>query len=269
VFKSPVLSNVFLVRTGAKVPPTTCLPGPTGNIPANSQTLTEQINIPISTLNSKGEAQTLAAFEFEVRYDSKNVCVVLTPGTNWSSNPNVICTIRDDTNSTLKGIAQIGCVTIGKGHKPTGLELATITVYPQPELFSQIRPNQDNGIPVQILNQGCNLADEQGHAIPVFSCEDADITFRYLEGDVGGNPSGPDCAVDVSDAQQLAFRWGVTKGNLNYTPFMDLSPSGTVKGDGRIDIKDVQFVFGRLTSTCANPWPAQAPVNSKANPQAP
>jgi len=250
--------NVFLHRQGTKIPPTTCNGSITDS--TDGSTLTEQINIPISTINSKLEAQTLAAFEFEVRYDSKNVCVILTPGANWLANENVICTMLDDSNSTLKGIARIGCITVGKNPKPAGLILATIRVKPQPELYSQIRPNQDNGIVVQILNQGCNLADEQGHAIPVFSCEDADLTFRYLEGDV----DGPDCDVDVVDAQQVAFRWGVQKGSLLYNTFMDLSPSGQVKGDGRIDIKDVQFVFGRFGSTCTNPWPAQLPVNPKA-----
>ena len=35
-------------------------------------------------------------------------------------------------------------------------------------------------------------------------------------------------------------------------------------GDGDIDINDLQFVYGRFGSTCANPWPAQPPVNPKA-----
>lgn len=51
---------------------------------------------------------------------------------------------------------------------------------------------------------------------------------------------------------------------LLYTPFMDLEPSGQVKGDGDIDVKDLRFVFGRLGSTCASPWPPQLPVNPKA-----
>jgi hypothetical protein len=138
--------------------------------------------------------------------------------------------------------------------------LATIQVRPQPEMYSQLRPNQDNGNVVQILNQGCELADEQGHAIPTYSCEDAEITFRYLEGDV----DGPDCDVDVFDTQQVAYRWGVNKGSLHYKSFMDLEPSGQVNGDGDIDIKDIQFVFGRFGSTCASPHPPQAPVNAKA-----
>jgi len=265
------LCNVFLTRTGTKIPPSTCLQ----NNPSNAILLNEQINIPVSSINSKGEAQTLAAFEFEVRYDAKNVCVVLTPAGNFTGS-NVICTVRDDTNSTLKGISQIGCITIGKGHTgpATNLNMATIKVMPSPELFSQIRPNQENGIPVQIMNQGCNLADEQGIAIPIFSCEDADITFRFLEGDV----DGPDCVVNVFDTQNVAFRWGASKGSLLFNSFMDLSPSGHgVNGDGHIDIQDIQFVFGRFGSTgsaqkgstgpcpvVGHPWPPQLPVNPKA-----
>ncbi len=163
----------------------------------------------------------------------------------------------------LEGIARMGCVTIGKGFQDqlSGLELASVQVRPQPEMYSQLRPNQNNGQVVQILNQGCELADEQGPAIPTYSCEDADITFRYLEGDV----DGPDCDVDVFDLQQVSFRWGVNKGNLHYKSLMDLEPSGHgVNGDGDIDIKDIQFVYGRFGSTCANPHPPQMPVNPKA-----
>ena len=265
------LCNIFLTRQGSKIPPSTCAAGTSGI------KLNEQINIPVSSINSKGEHQTLAAFQFEVRYSNKDVCVFLTPAGNFTGpNPNVICTVRDDSNSTLKGIAQIGCVTIGKGHTgpATNLQMATITVKPQPEVFSQLRPNQENGVTVQILNQGCNLADEQGIAIPIFSCEDADLTFRFLEGDV----DGPDCKVDVFDTQNVAFRWGADKGNLLFNSFMDLSPSGHgVNGDGHIDIQDIQFVFGRFGSTgsaqkgstgpcpaVGHPWPPQLPVNPKA-----
>jgi hypothetical protein len=246
--------NVFLQRQGLKIPPSRCDDG------TSFATLTETISGPIASISPKGELQTLAAFEFEVRFDSTKVCVNLIPSAEVTGNVNFICTVQDKDSSTLEGIARIGCVSTGKGHSLVGLTLATIQVRPQPELFSQIRPNQDNGNVVQILNQGCELADEQGHAIPIFSCEDADITFRYLEGDV----DGPDCDVDVLDAQQLAFRWGVQKGSLLFNSFMDLEPSGQVKGDGDIDIKDIQFVFGRLGSTCTAPWPAQLPVNPKA-----
>ncbi len=157
------------------------------------------------------------------------------------------------------GLVRLGCVTAGKGHNLNATvpaqPLGIISVRPQPLLYSQLRPNQDNGIPVQILNQGCQLSDEQGHAITIFSCESAAVTFRFLEGDV----NGPDCAVNALDAQSIAMRWGATVGSLLYNSFFDLSPSGQIKGDGVININDLQFVFGRLGSTCQNPWPPQLP----------
>jgi hypothetical protein len=248
------LCNVFLTRQGAKIPPSRCQAG------NNVATLSEGINIPITSSDPKGLTgfQQLAAFEFEVRFDAKTACVSIAPGPAWA---NAVCSTLDNGD---KGVIRYGCVTIGKNNGmnatvPAGA-LAIIKVRPEVELYSQLRPNQDNGIPVQILNQGCKLSDEQGHVIPIFSCEDADLTFRYLEGDI----DGPDCDVDVLDAQQVAFRWGASTGSLLYNSFMDLSPSGQVKGDGHINITDLQFVFGRLGSTCTAPWPAQPPVNPKA-----
>jgi hypothetical protein len=34
-----------------------------------------------------------------------------------------------------------------------------------------------------------------------------------------------------------------------------------VKGDGDIDINDLQFIFGRQGSSCTRPHPPQPPVN--------
>jgi len=265
------LCNVFLTRQGAKIPPVRCEES------TNVIAINEVINQVPVTINPKGELQDVAAFEFEVRFDSKKVCVNLVPAQQWV-DAGAICLVRDKDSSTLEGIAQIGCVTSGKGVDTDGLNLATIEVRPQPELYSVIRPNQDNGQVVQILNQNCELADEQGMPVPIFSCEDADITFRFLEGDV----DGPDCDVDVFDTQQVAFRWGANKGSLLYNSFMDLEPSGHgVNGDGDIDIKDIQFVFGRFGSEgipqkvakgvsgggCTGDgttiWPPQLPVNPK------
>jgi hypothetical protein len=252
VQKLPVIQNVFLTRQGAKIPPATCASG------TDVADLEEKINIQITSADPKDPTvfQKLGAFQFEARFDDKLVCVSVEAGPAWASNAQVACSTLSDY-----GILRFGCVSVGKnaGLNGPGV-LAILHVRPMEELYSQLRPNQDNGIPVQILNQGCKLADEQGHVIPIFSCEDADITFRFLEGDV----DGPDCSVDVLDMQNVAFRWGAAKGSLLYSSFLDLSPSGQIKGDGRIDIKDLQFVFGRATSTCALPWPAQAPVNPKA-----
>lgn len=72
-----------------------------------------------------------------------------------------------------------------------------------------------------------------------------------------------DCAVDVRDQQQLAFHWGAHVGSLLYDERMDLEPPPPTKGAGAIDIKDVQFVYGRHLSTCENPHPAQEPQSGK------
>jgi hypothetical protein len=200
-----------------------------------------------------------------VRFDQKWVCVNLAAGEYVTGNPqmNWSCFILDKDSSLLEGIARIGCVSKGKV-APTNpsLELATITIRPQPEAYHLIIPNQDNRLPVQILNQDCELADDQGHPIPKLGCDDSDVTLRYLEGDVVS-----DCSVDVLDQQQLASRWLATVGNGLYVERMDLEPSGLQagvgSGDGDIDIKDIQFVFGRHGSTCASPHPDQDPVHSK------
>ena len=287
VQKLPALQNVFLTRQGDKIPPARCEDGD------DIGDLNESLNIPITSNDPKDPSlfQQLGGFQFEARFDDKLVCVSITAGPAWTPNAGIGTTVPPIVclTTSAKGLIRFGCVTAGKGadlndsvagcgddDDLTPCEpLAIIHVRPQEELYSQLRPNQDNGIPVQILNQGCNLTDEQGHVIPIFSCEDADITFRYLEGDV----DGPDCVVNVFDAQNIAFRWGAAKGSLLFSSFMDLSPSGQIKGEGRIDIKDLQFVFGRLGSqgtdskggpgVCtgdpdgSDAWPLQPPVNPK------
>ena len=259
--KSPALSNVFLTRQGAKIPPGSCLAGK--GTTANVASLSEALNQEVVSPDPKDPSifQQLAAFEFEVHYDSKKVCVDINVGAAFEA-AGAVCIVEDDQPDSapqLEGVARIGCVTIGKGHDIDELvAIASVDVYPQPEIYSPMKPNQDNGNVVQINNVNCDLGDEQGHAIPIFSCDDADITFRYLEGDVE-----PDCVIDAVDAQAIAFRWGVEKGSLIYKDFMNLEPSSQ-QSDSDIDINDLQFVFGRFGSTCEVPHPAQDPVNPKA-----
>ena len=206
----------------------------------------------------------VGAFEFEVHYDNEKVCVEIQPAGFWATGPDVFCTIKDSvTKPALEGVARIGCVTIGKTAFPDtntdeGRRLANVIVRPQPEVYAQAKPNDGNGVVAQINNVNCGLSDLQGHAMAIASCDDSDVTFRYLEGDVE-----PDCSIDAVDAQAVAFRWGVEKGSLIYKDFMNLEPSGT-QADGDIDINDLQFVFGRIGSTCNDPHPPQPPVNPKA-----
>ena len=251
--------NVFLTRQGAKIPPGSCLAGKGTN--ANVGELGEKLDQSIISPDPKDPSsfQQLAAFEFEVHFDDTKVCIDINVGAAFEA-ADAVCFIQDhqpDSKPQLEGVARIGCVTIGKGHGIDELiALADVDVYPQPEIYSQAKPNQDNGVVVRISNVNCGLSDEQGHPIPIASCDDANITFRYLEGDVE-----PDCVIDVIDTQAVAFRWGVEKGSLIYKDFMNVEPSGQ-QADDDIDINDLQFVFGRFGSTCKDPHPAQGPVNS-------
>jgi hypothetical protein len=255
--KLPPPQNLFLSRQGTKIPPLTCLAGD------DAAVFSETLSMPIPVApdpKDPSEAQQLGAFEFDVHFDPDEVCVEIEPGT---AADDMICFVDDASSSQLEGVARIGCVTKGKQNfpdttTPEGRHLADIIVRPQPEVYSQAKPSQDNGVVAQITNSGCELADLQGHPIPVYSCDDADLTMRYLEGDVE-----PDCSINVMDTQAIAFRWGALKGSLFYKAFMNLEPWGG-QADNDIDIKDLQFVFGRFASTCAAPHPQQQPVNPKA-----
>jgi hypothetical protein len=110
-----------------------------------------------------------------------------------------------------------------------------------------------------ILDENCQLSDIFGNPLPgtlsgglLPVCDDATITVRMLEGDLN-----LDCQVNVLDQQAIAFRYGSSFGLLLYDPFYDLEPKLT---DFDIDIKDLQFVFGRDGSTCQNPIPDQPPM---------
>ncbi|OGO53292.1 MAG: hypothetical protein A2148_09225 [Chloroflexi bacterium RBG_16_68_14] len=260
--KLPPLQNLFLTRQGEKLPPVQCVSPQGGDDIAR---LAERLSAAITSPDPKNpqQNQQLGAFEFEVHYDWSKVCVQLVPG---PAATGMTCVIQDAvTKPTLEGVARVGCVTQGKGTypdttTPEGRHLATILVRPQPDVYSQGKANQDNGVMVQLIDMNCELADAQGHPIKIFSCEDAGLTIRYLEGDVE-----PDCSVDTLDTQATAFRWGSEKGTLVYNGRFNLEPSGA-RADDDIDIKDLQFVYGRLGSTCASPHPPQPPVNPKGGP---
>ena len=122
------------------------------------------------------------------------------------------------------------------------LELFNITIAADPILWSLMRGTQDNGTMVQVLSLGCNLTDQIGGSIAKEKCPDADITFRQLEGDVNR-----DCKVDIIDQQLLAFRWGIDFNSNLFSQEYDLVSSLPAE----INIKDVQFVFGRNGSICS------------------
>jgi hypothetical protein len=255
--KLPPLQNLFLTRQGTKIPPLTCA----GGTDAGVFTETLSMAIPANPdPKDPSQPQQVGAFEFEVHFDDAKVCVNIVPG---PAAAGMVCVVEDKDSSQLEGVARIGCVSQGKDTFPDtttedGRHLADIIVRPQPDVYSQAKPDQDNGVVAQLNNVLCELADLQGHPIAINSCDDADLTIRYLEGDVEA-----DCTINGLDTQAIAFRWGVEKGHQYYNPFYNLEPSGA-QADNDIDIKDLQFAFGRFGSTCASPHPTQLPVNPKS-----
>jgi hypothetical protein len=257
--KKKVLANLFLTAQGVKLDPEDC--------ERSNDVAVFELNLTSapSSQNEKGDPQDIRAFEYEVRFDGSQVCVSWTPG-KFVANNGMTCA---KTFSEEKGLIEGGCVTQKTDPQVpidnSNLQLGVIEVRPQPSLYSIIKANQDNGVVVQIRNDQCNLADLQGHPIASNSCPDSDLTIRWLEGDVNG-----DCIVDTADQQLLAFRWGVSKGVQLYNARFNLVGSNDV-----INIKDVQFVFGRHNSKCdqfnsagqTGPTnPPQPPVNKKATP---
>jgi len=119
---------------------------------------------------------------------------------------------------------------------------------------SAFRPTKDNGVVTNIVDDNCEITDIYaepmadtlpGGLTPI--CGDLHITVRMLEGDID-----LDCDVDVVDDQALAFRYGARWGMQIYDLWYDLEPKYS---DDDIDIKDLQFVFGRNYSTCQAPIP--------------
>ena len=250
----PPLQNLF--KSGS-TPPASCAAS------SNVVTLSYQLDsVPSSQVG---------AFEFEILLPDKSdfngangieddetwVCVNLEPG-QYAVDTGMTCFISDVDSGGQPDLPSIGCVFLPPepGAMPppsSSLEMAKVLVRPHPGLYTPIDASVNNGVVARLLYRNCELADPLGAPIPTSGCDDAAVTVRYLEGDVR-----PDCRVDVLDTQTVAFRWGVTIGSLLYNQRYDLEPDG---GDGDIDIKDLQFTYGRFASDCARPHPDQPPIN--------
>jgi hypothetical protein len=138
---------------------------------------------------------------------------------------------------------RFGCTSTGGEPGPTGSGvLAYITVRPDPDLY--VRPTAKNGILLRLLNDywGAELADVMGNPIAIDSVGSATVLIQALEGDFNY-----DCQVNVIDEQAVSVRYGSFFGIWIYNTFYDLEPSIP---DFDIDIKDLQFVYGRDGDSC-------------------
>ncbi|HEX5479323.1 MAG TPA: cohesin domain-containing protein, partial [Dehalococcoidia bacterium] len=195
-------------------------------------------------------APGLGSFQIEVTYNSSVIALGVREGPFLSSTGNATSCITTyiSMDDVIFGCAALGSPASG----PTGQGvLAYFDVLPRVSLNQ--RATDQNGIFTLLHDVQANsvLTDVQGNPIPVESTSDSVIVARRLEGDLN-----KDCIVNVLDDQTIAVRYGSVFGVLSYDPQYDLEPAST---DGDIDIKDVQFVFGRNGSTCEHPVPPQTP----------
>jgi hypothetical protein len=234
-------------------------------------------------IDSPNDADTdpegLGAYEFQIRYDEKvfeHPIQVVDQGFANGAFGNRLpswngfdaCAITVMTENWIL----FGCGSKDNPATPgfdpgkvsfSGDIITKITVKPQPDLRYRIRPTKDNGVVRTLVDDNCNVSDvyaNNGEGAPwpgtlpggiTPDCTNATITVRMLEGDLN-----LDCQVDIQDDQAIAYRYGSTFGMLTYDSFHDLDPS---TGDNDIDIKDLQFVFGRNGSRCQAPIPDQPP----------
>jgi hypothetical protein len=210
--------------------------------------------------DSDNVIEGLGGYEFQVKFDEKIFDLsIADAGFLGSTGRTPIC----DMSIVTENWIMFACASTGDpngGATAAGpVTLATINVYPKSDLWLRMRPTKDNGVVRTLVDENCEWTDTYGTPLPgsvdgghVPVCGSATITIRMLEGDLN-----LDCNVDVLDDQAISFRYGSSFGLLLYNQFYDLEP-GT--GDFDIDIKDLQFVFGRNGSSCLSPIPLQAPL---------
>ncbi len=191
----------------------------------------------------------LGGFQLTVRYDDSVLDLGIQEG------PFLGSTGRTTTCSTLflENQLSLWCASSGTQPGPTGSGiLANLIVSPDPSL--SLRPVAGNGVVTLLddIRAEVRLADIAGGSIPPDSVGDATVIVQALEGDFN-----QDCTVNVHDEQDIALRYQAIFGSILYDRFHDVEPA---QGDYDIDIKDLQFVFGRHGYTCPTPSPTPTPT---------
>ena len=195
----------------------------------------------------------VGSFQFLVYYDSTFVNVSVAEGPFLGSTGRH----TDCWQSQQENWLRFGCTSTGGQQGPGGSGvLAYLTVRPNPDLV--IRPTTRNGVLVQLIDDygEAKLSDELGAPIQVEAVTNATVLVRALEGDLDY-----DCHVNVIDEQSVSWRYGSRLGIWPYQAFFDLEPF--IIPDSDIDIKDLQFVYGRDGNACGEllpPGPTETPT---------
>lgn len=228
IFKNPQSANLWLCSKKAA----RCDGAGQSEVVINE----EVANIPSGT--------HVGGFELLIYYAPDTVNVSVAEGPFLGSTGRHTACLQQQSENWLR----FGCTSTGSGPWPGGSGiLAYLTVKPNPDLV--LRPTLGNGIVVPLIDSSSQseLTDEWGEPIPIEEVLNSTVLVRALEGDVNR-----DCRVNVIDEQSVSGRYGSSFGIWPYQPFFDLEPSVP---DSDIDIKDLQFVYGRDGNTCEGPPP--------------
>ncbi len=188
----------------------------------------------------------LGSFQLDLAFDPGTIDVFVSEGPFLKSTGRA-------TSCGFNAITEMsviyGCSSTGSQRGASGQGvLALFDVSPAPGL--NLKPTLSNGRlgVIDNVRGGTTLFDTEDNLIPIGQLLDALINVRALEGDING-----DCKVDISDEQLISEHYGTFLGSLLYITFFDLEPAPN--GDYDIDIKDLQFVFGRDHTNCKTPQP--------------
>jgi hypothetical protein len=229
----------------------------------------------------------LGGFSFDVHYDPtvwQQPAIDLTPAVILFASSGRL--LNCGMTIPLNGLIHVACAStgmLGVGPVFTGPKvMAHVTLKPQSLIVEALRPNKENGVVSTVkddqvtVTNTCGQPLNDGSLQPVPGqpeCQGLPLPGVGAGGVLTGNPNGgettvtirrlegditTDCRVDVVDMQLEASKFGVGTGSALYALFYDVN-SPLQHGDGVIDINDIQFVFGRFGSTCANPIPPQLP----------
>jgi hypothetical protein len=193
----------------------------------------------------------LGAFSIGFFYPKNLVQVTVEEGPFLASTGRITSCFTDQGESFM----QFHCLSTGSRPGPTGSGiLAYIDVRPRAGVIRS--PSVGNGALAILDDQAwaTDLVDVLGDPIEVSRVGDAAVVIQALEGDLN-----LDCVVNVLDEQAISFRYYAHEGSLYYDPWYDLEP---MLGDMDIDIKDLQFVFGRYGWRCEGPGPTPTPTPS-------
>jgi hypothetical protein len=198
----------------------------------------------------------LGSFELELAFDPDTVRLTVGEGTFLKSTGRA-------TTCAFSLLAQTrvlySCTSTGLQRGAWGQGVLAI-LYVSTARDLVLIPTTDNGRLVRIDNvrTGVGLRDVEGNFIATSDVADAVIGVHALEGDLNA-----DCEVNIVDEQLISAHYPALLGSLNYVPFFDLQPA---LGDDDIDVKDLQFVFGRDKHNCQTPIPTPVVTGTPAVP---